>query len=132
MRDIAPAVRRIAKIEAQIAALQDKRDKEDRRIRFAGRVEAEKALARAGIVKGQTVVADARGRDIGLFERLEVQTWPRGSRATYWWFLVHYRTIRKDGRLGTRRDYRGFQVDHPRDLADQLRIVEQRVAPCAS
>lgn len=47
MRDIAPAVRRIARIDAQIAALQDKRDKEGRRIRFAGRVEAEKALASA-------------------------------------------------------------------------------------
>lgn len=42
MRDIAPAVRRIAKIEAQIAALQDKRDKESRRIRFAGRVEVKR------------------------------------------------------------------------------------------
>lgn len=128
MRDITPAARRIASMEKQIDALHARRNKEAGRIRFAAEQEAQRALKRAGILPGHTVIADSRGRMIGLFRRVEVQAFPRGGRQTYWWFLVHYRSIRSDGRLGQRFDYRGIEVDHPRDLPAKLIIVEQRGA----
>lgn len=121
MKDLAPAFARIAKIEAQQQALWDKREAEFHRIRKEGSRVTLKAVRKAKLVKGESVIRIGKWVH-GIYEGTELN-WPPSKPCKEWSFLIHVRTIRKNGRPGKGKNRHAVFVDHPGDVARDVRIV---------
>lgn len=121
MKDLTAAYARIARLEAQAEAIYDKREAEFRRIRKEGRRVAQIAIRKAKMVRGETLIQIGKWV-VGIYEGTELN-WPASGPEKEWSFIIHTRTVRKDGRPGKGLQRNGVFVAHPGLIFEHVKIV---------
>ena len=122
MKDLAPAFARIAKIAAQFNVLHKKQEAEFQRINKEGRRVARIALKRAKLVRGETLIQIGKW-DRGIYEGAEIHV----STQDKWWRRIHYRSVLKSGRPGNGKHIVAGYVEHPADVARDVRTIGKLV-----